>query len=509
LEQIVTWIGEQRRLQAALVKSASAAPLPARKERRGLLLSALWNRGLPARVRISQRVIWPLWLLPIALLNQLVAPHPVWVVLVVALLFIYSIALIWVRSQATAVDIKRERVGAVLLAGDTLREEFRLTNNSPFPVLWAECIDHSTFPGYTAGRVVGCGAGSQYRWHTSYICRSRGIFQLGPHDLRLADPLGLFQVSIHDDESDIVLIYPSVAHLPVVTLPHGDASGAARRRRPLPGPLTSASVRDYRATDSLRYIHWPLTAHRGALMVKELEIEPSGGVWIILDLNRAAHRTVDEVSTLEFSVTVAASLAGELLLGGERRVVGLLTVSDHPPVLPGLVPTDEGVRALAAPMPVLSRNGADLNERAVVEPPQAGQSQLWRILAALAPVQATELSLAELLQTSRRVLGRRGTVVLVTPHTNLVPGETPWTAELLNLEAAGLASSVVLITAPDEPVEVATPLRTLLTRYDIPVQTLQAGTRLQAALAFRRTRKVVRNTPTGGVVTYEVEEEVG
>jgi len=32
---------------------------------------------------------------------------------------------------------------------------------------------------------------------------------------------------------------------------------------------------------------------------------------------------------------------------------------------------------------------------------------------------------------------------------------------------------------------------------------------LPPALTFRRTRRVIRSTPTGGVVTYEEEEEVG
>ena len=49
----------------------------------------------------------------------------------------------------------------------------------------------------------------------------------------------------------------------------------------------------------------------------------------------------------------------------------------------------------------------------------------------------------------------------------------------------------------------------ILTRYEIPKQFMQAGTRLTPALTYRRTRTVLRTTPTGGVVTYEIEEDVG
>jgi len=49
----------------------------------------------------------------------------------------------------------------------------------------------------------------------------------------------------------------------------------------------------------------------------------------------------------------------------------------------------------------------------------------------------------------------------------------------------------------------------LLARYSIPVQSFLTSAQLRAALTFRRTRKVIRSTPTGGVVTYEEEVEVG
>ncbi len=476
-------------------------------------LSAFWNRGLPAGVDIQHRVIWPLFLVPIAIFNQLVAPHPVWIVLLIGLLGLYGSGLAWVRSQARAVAIERRRLSAVLIAGDTLSEAFTLQNHSIWPVLWAEFIDHSTLLGYAAGRVVGCGGMANYRWVSTVECRRRGVYRLGPHELILGDPLGLFRLTMQDDHAELVVIYPQVVHLPVVALPYGDTSGTARRRRPLSGPLPSASVRDYRSTDSLRYVHWRSTAHRGALMIKELEIEPSGGVWIVLDLNRAAHQQVGEIDTLEFSVVVAASLAAELISGPERRTVGLLTVSDHNPLLYALNPSPES----AAPVQALSPQ-TEL-EQAVVVSPQSGPAQLWRILAALAPVTATDLPLAELLRTSRRAFGRRGTVVIITPQITPAPGAEDWTAELVHLESTGLASSVVLITPPESESAdgnganphsaVGDAIRQLLARHDVPVQVIPAGTRLPAALTFRRKRTVVRSTPTGGVVTYEVEDEVG
>ena len=429
--------------------------------------ATLWNRGLPAHVRITHRVLWPIFLIPLALLNQLLTPHPIWIVLLVAIGGMYAISYYWVRSQAQTVTLRRTRIGTLLVAGDALREEFELRNDSDLPVLWAEFVDHSNLPNYQPGRVVACGGHGFYRWNTQVECRQRGVYQLGPYQLALGDPFGLFALAIQFDQSEVVLIYPRVARLPALTLPYGNTGSAARRRRPLWGALPSASVREYQSTDSLRYIHWPVTAHRGELMVKELEIEPSGACWIVLDLNEALHSGQAETSTLEYSIMLAASLAAELLSTGERRAVGLFTISGKRS--PAVDPADpakmtrqpnslQDNSALHTPQSALSGS-------AVLLPPQTGQAQLWQILAALAPVQATDISLAELLRKSRAALGRRRTVIVITPHIDNGQHDQDWTAELVYLQSLGLASSVLLVTSAQAQDEVTDPLRNALARY--------------------------------------------
>ncbi len=458
-------------------------------------LTPLWNRGLPDHVRITHNILWPLLLTPLLLLNQLVTPHPVWVVLLVTLLGLYAIALLWVRQQALLVTVTRRRIGTLLVAGDELHEEFELCNESILPVLWAEFLDQSDLPDYNPGRVIGCGSNARYRWQAKMICRRRGVYRLGPHRLALGDPLHLFTLTIDFAEGGAALIYPRVLHLPPVDIPQGSAAGSARRQRPLWGAQPAATVRAYQATDSLRYVHWPITAHRGELMVKEMETEPSGAVWIVLDLNQAVHSGTGERSTLEYSIIVAASLVAQLADGRDQRAVGLLTIG-------GVGEVDETAQAIVATPPAAQ-------PRVIALPPQRGAAQLWAVLAALAPVQASHVPLADLLRIARTSLGRRSTLVVVTAYPTALQPETDWLTQLVHLQATGIMSGVCLVSlvapvhAPDEAI------RGLLARYNIPVQTLLTNAQLPPALTFRRTRRVIRSTPTGGVVTYEEEEEVG
>ncbi len=456
-------------------------------------LTALWNRGLPPHARITHKVLWPLLLLPLILLNQLVTPHPIWVVLLVSLASLYGVGIYWVRQQARVVTLTRRRVGTILVAGDQLEEAFVITNPSFFPLLWAELQDQSTLPGYQPGRVVGCGANGSYRWQAKAECRQRGVYRLGPHQLTLGDPFGLFGVTLDFAQQDTVLIYPRVLHLPTVPLPQGSQSDGARRQRPLWGAQPSATVRDYQPADSLRYVHWPRTAHRGELMVKELESEPSGAIWVMVDLQGSVHASATE-NTLEAGIIVAASLSADLLQADSQRAVGLFTISG-----PRILPAAWG-------QPATDHPPQAIDNEAVTVAPQRGPAQLWQILAALAPVTPTTVSLHDLLRTATTAIGQRATLIVVTVPTK---GETPtWLPTLVQLQRRGVNSTVLLVTSAEEQTAADT-LAGLLVRQGIGVQSIPAALRLPTALTFRRKRRVIRNTPTGGVVTYEVEEEVG
>jgi len=516
-------------------------------------MDAVWNRGLPDGVRITLRVRWPLLVAPFLLINQILTPHPLWVAILIVLLGMYGLAYFWVRTQAPAITLQREREGMLLVAGDVLKETFELRNASLLPLLWAEFLDGSDLPGYTPGHIVACNANSFYQWRIEVECRQRGVYQLGPSRLSWGDPFSLFRVDRDFPYQETLLIYPRVAQLPEMQLPHGSTSGTRQRQLPLHGSIRSASVREYRPGDSLRHIHWRTTAHRNSFMVTELDTEPGGEVWIVLDLNAAVHAGAGETGTLEYSIIVAASLAAQLLTGDERHAVGLITAASTRRKAPywemdPLSPSFSNGRSAVIDASSSDQAGRDAGSAAgietVVVAPQIGQAQLWRILAALAPVQPIDLPLTTLLHGSHDLLGRGRTIVIITPlaigpeqSANRSPdanaqtaamhvdGAAPvstvdtdgavapdWLAELVHVRSHS-AGSVLLIVpedaTPDEQARHFAPLQKMLAQNNIPVRLFNAGDPLPSVLTYRRTRKVIRTTPSGGAIAYEVEEEVG
>lgn len=446
------------------------------------------------------------------------------------------------------------------MVGDSLQERFVIRNDSTLPLHWLEFADRSLLPGYNPRQVVSCGGGSSYQWRAEAHCTQRGVFRLGPHTLRTGDPFGFFSLEVVDTRSESLLVYPRVAHIPPLALPRGSLSGQDRRRRAHTGSERSQAVRAYQPGDSLRHVHWPTSAKQGELVVTDVETEPSGDLWIVLDVNRLVQSGSGEESSLETGIVLAASVAAEFLSGGERRSVGLLAA---PAAVASLFESEEETAFEQQILPetgtigndsgALSSNGEgsrvqNSSSLLVDVPPQPGKGQVWRILAALAPVNAGDLSLGELLRRSRGLFSGGQTVLAITP--DIVEGVEDWTAELLHLRRAGVPASVLAVTPaagvtadnpaagestseikPDESLadsltqdhlgddpesdfaltseDAQANLIDILARYEIPLRFLQAGTRLAPALTYRRTRTVLRTTPSGGVVAHEIEEEVG
>ncbi|MCY4116746.1 MAG: DUF58 domain-containing protein [Caldilineaceae bacterium] len=520
------------------------------------VLARLLNRNLPASRRIELRSGWPLYFMPLLLFMQLLGPSPVWIALLVSLVTVYAVSYIWLRVQVPHIFFERRREGSMLVVGDALQERFLLRNDSQLPLHWLEFADGSRLPGYNPRQVVSCGPGSSYQWRAEAQCGQRGVFRLGPFVLRTGDPFGLFSLEMAYAESETILVFPRVALMPALDLPRGNLSGRDRRRKAYSGSERAPVVRAYRPGDSLRHVHWPSSARQGELIVTEVETEPSGDLWIVLDVNRRVQSGEASTSTLETGIVLAASAAAEYLGGGERRSVGLLTSPARrsgweADALAGASPAFglEGLAAEGGNGDIQEFGAGEPDSHLVAVPPMPGKGQVWRILAALAPVQAGDLSLDQMLHRSRGVFSAGQTVLVVTPDAGYDGAD--WAAELLHLRRGGVSSSVLAVTPPSgqgdlpatefleengevenqansplEPFpsqaeetgpllspavldESQSHLAEILTRYEIPVQFIAAGTALTPALTYRRRRTVLRTTPSGGVVAHEIEEDVG
>jgi uncharacterized protein (DUF58 family) len=370
-------------------------------------------------ISIELKRRWLLGLVALPLLLQIVLPNRAWVALFFSLSGAFGVSYFWARHLAGRVRLTREQHYGWVHVGDMLQEQFTLQNGSFFPILWIEIDDQSDLPGYSARMVRSASSQQTVVWRTEGICRQRGLFSLGPWQAQTSDPFGFFQVTFRYAAAQSILIYPPVVHLPTIQLPRGAATGSGRTsQRALDVTVNAAGVRNYVPGDSMNRVHWRTTARRDTLMVKTFDLEPSGDLWIVLDMDANVQAGSGEESTEEYGVILASSLADRVLR--QNRAVALVAYGSlGSPDAPD-----------AEPLPILVQ-------------PQKGKAQQWRILQALATVRAGgRWPLARVLAEMDRNLGRGMTLAVITPSC-----DPDWLAGLLLPMRRGVAPTALLLDA--------------------------------------------------------------
>lgn len=146
----------------------------------------------------------------------------------------------------------------------------------------------------------------------NYQIRShlRGRHRLGPLTLRVRDPFGLATVAASLPGTTDILILPRVEALGAGR-PRANglgAEGAIPFMVALHGE-DDASIRTYHDGDDLRRIHWPTTAHRSELMVRQEDRPARRRTVIVMDSRVGGHQGSGTLGSFEWAVTAAASIA--------------------------------------------------------------------------------------------------------------------------------------------------------------------------------------------------------
>lgn len=377
-----------------------------------------------------------------------------------------AISFAWSWISVRWISLSRKTRARRAQVGRSLDEAFIVRNRTILPKLWLEVRDHSTLPGHRASHVVpALGGRRNYRWYVETPCLVRGEFQLGPVTLISGDPFGFFLTPRRLDATSRVIVYPATVPINQVHLPMGLLSGgAAQRQRAHHITTNAAGIRDYVPGDSFNRIHWPSTARKDRLLVKEFEIDPLVDIWLFVDFSSTSlveEPTVQRVgrtgpviptsqaipaSTEEYGVVVAASLAKYFI--ESERSLGFVGYTPH----------------------------------REVHQPERGNRQLTRILQTLAVARSfSSYSLQQMLTLETPYLTRGTTLVIVTASL-----EQDWINEAQILSRRGIRPMCILVDphsfGGNKPADETV---ALLRLGRIPTLVVHKGDDLSMALAQR------------------------
>ncbi len=218
--------------------------------------------------------------------------------------------------------------------GETVPVTLRIRNPRRLPLPWIQFRD--SLPPQLHGdhrqpQIRSLAGRSEVVLHYQIWAARRGYYRLGPLLLSVGDHFGFAEQSGRAPESYLT-VYPRLIPLTGLGLPSRLPFGTiGSRQRLFEDPARPQGVRDYRAGDSLRRIHWKASAHTNNLLVKTLEPAISLETAILLNLDRDDFSRRNRYEGPEWGIVVAASLAAHLI--DRRQAVGLASNGLDP--LPG------------------------------------------------------------------------------------------------------------------------------------------------------------------------------
>lgn len=233
----------------------------------------------------------------------------------VLLVVLALLALLFARRPAPRIEVHRTVTPPTAVPDERTEVRVRFTNvdrRSSRLYLAEERIDYvlGDRPRFVVARLEP-GASRE----VSYVVRShlRGRYRLGPVTLTQRDPFGLTHVTGSLAGTDELLVLPRVVPLGASQPPGSGVGnqGETPQMVALHGD-DDVSIRAYHDGDDLRKVHWPATAHRGELMVRQEDRPARRSALVLLDSRASAHGGTGAAGSFERAVSAVASIVVRL-----------------------------------------------------------------------------------------------------------------------------------------------------------------------------------------------------
>lgn len=206
----------------------------------------------------------------------------------------------------------RRRLSAAATVGRPIQIAYEVTNEKRLLASYAlTLVERGRRP---AAFLLAIGPGESRLARATHVFSRRGLHLLERVTLETAFPFGFFRKSRSVEVPGALLVRPRSDLRVRRPRPGGEVGGGwqgeALARAGARGEYRS--LREYRAGDDPRDVHWRSSARLTAPVVREYDREDSRSLWICVDLAHAPSGRVER------TIEVAASLAAAAAARGDR-----------------------------------------------------------------------------------------------------------------------------------------------------------------------------------------------
>lgn len=116
------------------------------------------------------------------------------------------------------------------------------------------------------------------------LCRHKGVYKIGVVETEFEDMLGIFRWKKLFNDERYLIVYPKVHLLKHFDIPMMQQFGTTSVKHNAYEDFASTKdIRKYNIGDSLKKMHWKVTAHRGDFYVRNVELHASADLNVFLD----------------------------------------------------------------------------------------------------------------------------------------------------------------------------------------------------------------------------------
>jgi len=155
---------------------------------------------------------------------------------------------------------------------------------------------------------------SQITRRHEITCQKRGLYSVGTLAVTTGDLFGFAQKSTDKDIDCRLMVYPRLLSESELPTPATRWQGELIVRRFIaPDPFLMNGIREYRAGDPLRTVHWGATARTGQLQVKQFDTTADPRALVVLNVQTTEEQWGElmeyEQNIIEYGIRMAATLA--------------------------------------------------------------------------------------------------------------------------------------------------------------------------------------------------------
>jgi uncharacterized protein (DUF58 family) len=218
----------------------------------------------------------------------------------------------------------------------------------------------------------------------------RGLVQIGPLQVVVSDPFGLFDVATVAAPEVQLTVLPHVDVVPPLpyTTAHDPQAGIRQLNSLGRTGEEFYALRPFTVGDDLRRVHWPSSARLDELMVRQNELPWQGRTTVLLDVRDAAHSG----DSLEVAVSAAASVVAAV--ARRQDLVRLVTTAGSDSEY---APGAEHVHAILEHLAVVGTDG-DANLHRTLDLLGRRSNGGGALVAVVAEVPAEDLRALQLLR---------------------------------------------------------------------------------------------------------------